>query len=143
MRRQKQDEGHGLGGRAYGGKVWSLGKVPFLLLFLFGAKQGEGPAAGAMAYRGKGWSFFWGLAQKAGDLFGFEAGEGAEFFYCDKATPLLSIVLTDAGQKFARSAAGPAGDVFDIFGVDDDTVRYGIHSMELYAFLRFLFVYQG
>lgn len=69
--------------------------------------------------------------EEGSNVFGFEAGEGAEFLEGDEGAFLLFVVLADAGHELAGRAFSPAGDVHDIFGIDDDTVGNGVHGIRI------------
>jgi hypothetical protein len=49
-----------------------------------------------------------------------------EFFYTNKLSSLFPVLLPDLGKEFSSGALFAAGDVTDVFGIDDYAVWDGL-----------------
>jgi hypothetical protein len=72
------------------------------------------------------------LYQEGRYVFGFEAGEGAELFDGYEGAFFLLKLFANAGQELAGRSLPPSRYVHDVFGVDDNTVWYRIHSSQIW-----------
>ena len=80
----------------------------------------------------------WVSEQEGGDLFFFEAGEGAEFIDADIGPVRLIELLADAGQQAAGGSFILTRDIRHIFWIDDNPVRDGIHKGRIWCFKIYL-----
>jgi len=75
-----------------------------------------------------------GSGKKGEDPFGTEAHVVGKFENRDEGTFFFSMFAADAGEQFSGRVAAHAGDVGDVFWINDNAVGEGCHGIQGFGF---------